>query len=308
MSEQTVAVVGMREPCPCGSGKRYKNCHGRDGQRQSSAFVSRPFEGLACEAQLVMLAEFLASATAPLPLAKSQKTVPSGVKVTAATLLPNAFRGIRVSGKSMFLGLQNTFNSGDRSRDAADAIEILADAGPQEYADCQSAVEPGDRLNEIIAADQLLNVTVHEDFEWWHETGVVDGFEVEDLEDLNSSVIAADPIEGVPAAYLVHLPQRPQIRLALPYPEEASTDAYARLTVAKAEGLGDGTKLLGNFRAHGILVSVWDIATEDASHMVAPVQRFLQRFSETVASTAALTSDERRARQSVVAKHVTIRK
>ena len=308
MSEQTIAPVGMREPCPCGSGKRYKNCHGRDDQRVAASFVTRPFEGLACEAQLVMIAEFLASATAPLPLAKKQTVVPAGVSITAATLLPNAFRGVRNGDDTVFIGLQNTFNSGDRSRDAADAIEILVDARANDYADCQSSVEPGVRLQDFLASDQLLSVSVHDDFEWWQSSGVAKEFQVEDLADLNSSVIKADPVADVPAAYLVHLPQRPQIRVALPYAEDASTDAYARLAAAKAESLGDGTKLLGNFRAHGILVSVWDIATEDAAQMGSPVAQFMTRFEEALANTAELTSDERRARQGIVAKHVTIRK
>jgi len=24
--------VGRNDPCPCGSGKKYKNCHGRDAE------------------------------------------------------------------------------------------------------------------------------------------------------------------------------------------------------------------------------------------------------------------------------------
>lgn len=308
MSEETVAVVGMREPCPCGSGKRYKNCHGREGQRQATAVVNRPFEGLACEAQLVMLAEFLASATAQLPLAKQQSVVPAGFQVTAATLLPNAFRGVRANDTSILIGLQNTFNSGDRSRDAADAIDILAEAEPLDYVDCQSSVEPGVRLQDILDPTALLQVQVHGDFSWWHSTGAADGFEVEDLDDLNSSVITADAIEAVPAAYLVHLSNRPQIRLALPHAEDASTDAFARLVAAGQESLGDGTKLLGNFRAHGILVSVWDIATDDPMLMTGPVHEFMDRFGKAVAVSEPLSAQERRARQSVVAKHVTIRK
>lgn len=308
MSEETIEVVGMREPCPCGSDKRYKNCHGREGQRQATAVVNRPFEGLACEGQLVMLAEFLASATAQLPLAKKQSVVPPKVTVTATTLLPNAFRGVRADEKSLYVGLQNTFNSGDRSRDAADAIDILAEAEPQDYADCQSSVEPGLRLQDLMDPAAFLDVRVHQDFGWWHETGVADGFEVEDLSDLDSSVIAADPVKGQPSAYLVHLPQRPQIRLALPYAEDASTDAYARLVAAGRETLGHGTKLLGNFRAHGILVAVWDIATEDCAAMTEPVAEFIGRFTGALSLDAPLTSEERRARQAVVAKHVTVRK
>ena len=36
-----IPAVGLREPCPCGSGKKYKVCHGRDVARQERALVQR---------------------------------------------------------------------------------------------------------------------------------------------------------------------------------------------------------------------------------------------------------------------------
>ena len=47
----TEGEVGPREACPCGSGKRYKACHGSVG----GAYVARPFAGLAAERDLVAL-------------------------------------------------------------------------------------------------------------------------------------------------------------------------------------------------------------------------------------------------------------
>ena len=40
-----VPVVGAREPCPCGSGRRYKACHGRAAGQAAEAFVARPVRG-----------------------------------------------------------------------------------------------------------------------------------------------------------------------------------------------------------------------------------------------------------------------
>ncbi|MGH3977660.1 MAG: DUF5926 family protein, partial [Pseudonocardiaceae bacterium] len=60
--------MNPRQPCPCGSGKRYKACHGAAGGAQD-VIVTRPFDGLAAQCELVALREFLPSATAPLPLA-----------------------------------------------------------------------------------------------------------------------------------------------------------------------------------------------------------------------------------------------
>ncbi len=58
--------VNPRQPCPCGSGKRYKACHGAAGGA-ADVIVSRPFEGLAAEAELIALREFVPSATVKLP-------------------------------------------------------------------------------------------------------------------------------------------------------------------------------------------------------------------------------------------------
>jgi len=46
--EATPGEVGPRQPCPCGSGKRYKACHGAPGG-PAPTFVNRPFEGLPSE-------------------------------------------------------------------------------------------------------------------------------------------------------------------------------------------------------------------------------------------------------------------
>jgi preprotein translocase subunit SecA len=31
LSDKAMKVVGRNEPCPCGSGKKYKACHGATG-------------------------------------------------------------------------------------------------------------------------------------------------------------------------------------------------------------------------------------------------------------------------------------
>ena len=59
--------VGPRQPCPCGSGRRYKACHG-DPSGAAQAFVGRPFEGLPSECDVIALRELVPAATAPLAL------------------------------------------------------------------------------------------------------------------------------------------------------------------------------------------------------------------------------------------------
>ncbi len=65
--EGEVPVVGMREPCPCSSGRRYKACHGREASKAVAA-PSRPFQGFASECDIVAMRELVPSATAVLTL------------------------------------------------------------------------------------------------------------------------------------------------------------------------------------------------------------------------------------------------
>ncbi len=63
-----VPVVGAREPCPCGSGRRYKACHGRAAAQAVTELVQRPFEGLPGECDWVALRELVPAATVELTL------------------------------------------------------------------------------------------------------------------------------------------------------------------------------------------------------------------------------------------------
>ena len=83
--EGDVPVVGMREPCPCGSGRRYKACHGKEASRAVTA-PARPFEGFASECDIVAMRELVPSATTSLTLVK-------GVGDRAVTLATVALHG-----------------------------------------------------------------------------------------------------------------------------------------------------------------------------------------------------------------------
>lgn len=50
LTDGPIPVVGAREPCPCGSGRRYKACHGRAAAQAVTELVQRPFDGLAASA------------------------------------------------------------------------------------------------------------------------------------------------------------------------------------------------------------------------------------------------------------------
>ncbi|MFV2120683.1 DUF5926 family protein, partial [Streptomyces sp. Act-28] len=116
-----VPAVGAREPCPCGSGRRYKACHGRAAAHAVAELVQRPFEGLAGECDWVALRELVPAATVPLRL---EGGLPEGVpSVTLATVLPMAWPALRRDDGSVLLALQNDTSSGDLGRDLADTLQ-----------------------------------------------------------------------------------------------------------------------------------------------------------------------------------------
>src|SRR5690348_8267462 len=75
--------INPKAPCPCGSGRRYKHCHGSG----YAPPVTRPFEGLPGEPHWVALRELVPAATAPLRTA-------DGRDVTLASVLPGGVPAI----------------------------------------------------------------------------------------------------------------------------------------------------------------------------------------------------------------------
>ena len=90
VADGDVPVVGMREPCPCGSGRRYKACHGKSA---SAVFVgaSRPFEGFVSECDIVAMREIVPAASTELTLVGEH----AGRKVRLVTVLPMAWPALR---------------------------------------------------------------------------------------------------------------------------------------------------------------------------------------------------------------------
>ncbi len=84
----------MREPCPCGSGRRYKACHGRSA---AAVFVgpARPFEGLASECDIVAMREIVPAASTPLTLLGEH----ADREVTLVTVLPMAWPALVALGR-----------------------------------------------------------------------------------------------------------------------------------------------------------------------------------------------------------------
>lgn len=301
MGDADIPVVGMREPCPCGSGRRYKACHGRDASAPMTV-PSRPFAGMASECDIVALREVVPAATAPLTLRDDP-----GRSVTLATVLPLAGPALVRADGGILLALQVTVGSGDASRDLADALGRALVAEPGEPVATGRVTVQGPRLQDLVDPDVVLDITVHEDFGFWIEDagGMVDDMR-SSLDRANAFAHPTARLEAVPAAYWTRMGEKEHLRWVLPHDEEPLLDALARLHASGADSLGEGTRLAGMFRAQGLLCPVWDLPLgAGASAVEGPAAAFGERLGEALAQAAPLTSEQRRARASM--RQVTLR-
>ena len=82
----------------------------------------------------------------------------------------------------------------------------------------------------------------------------------------------------------------------------------ARLTAADANRLGGDARLLGAFRACGLLVPVWEVDPEAAAESFEDaVVAMSGRLSDAIADSTPLTPQERRARNGLLSRQVTLR-
>jgi hypothetical protein len=301
-----VPVVGAREPCPCGSGRRYKACHGREAAHAVTELVRRPFEGLPGECDWVALRELVPAATVELTL---KEALPEGVpSVTLGTVLPMAWPGLRRDTGAVLLGLQNDAASGDISRDLADTLQRALTATPGNPVEGRRPAPDGPRLQDLLDLDAPFEPQVHTGFEFWLEDAdAATGEVAASLERANQAAIPTARLTGVDAAYWCETPEKNHLRWVMPHPEEALLDAMARLHVAGASSLGDGTRLVGSFRAHGLLVPVWDLPVGmTADDVEKPAAEFGDRLAETLTRTEPLTADERKARSGFTNRQITL--
>ena len=247
------------------------------------------------------------AATAPLTLAGPY----AGRVALLSTVLPLAAPAmVRLDG-SVFVGLQVPGGSGDASRDVAAALVAALEAGPGTIVPGGSLPGPGPRLQDLLAPEATLAVTVHDGFDYWID-GISDGAErdaevADSLERANAGVIPTVRLVGVQAAYWAGMPARATLRWVLPEDEEPLLDALARLHTGGGLTLGAGTRFIGTFRAHGLLVPVWDLqAGARADDVEDPAAAFRSRLDEALTILAPLSVAERHARSGLLTRQLTL--
>jgi hypothetical protein len=298
----TEGEVGPRQPCPCGSGKRYKACHGAAGGAPAP-FVNRPFEGLPSECDIVAMRELVPAATAPLTLDNDPDR-----KVLLCSLLPMAVPAMVRDSGEIWLGLQVQHNFGDPARDLG---AVLVKALESEAGLIGLTDQPGDgpRLQDLVTGD-ALQVTVHDGFEFW----IADVEESEratltaSLEQANTAAMPTARLTTVESAYWTNVGPKEHLRWVMPEPEDELLDALARLHAAGKDGLVEGSRFVGMFRAHGLLAPVWDLPVGTGPEpLEEPAERFAADLAAALADTSDLTAEERAARSGLANRQVTLR-
>ena len=293
-------------------GKASRRQRGADrGSRKPppAPFESRPFRGLPNETDWVAIREILPAATAQVTVREDHVPEGGSGEVTVATVLPLAWPGLHRTDGAVLIGSQAGNSSGDPSRDlAAQLLAALTAEQGHPVTTLPQVTADSPRLQDVLAPDTTFEVTVHEGFDFWVEGQDLEEDAQASLERANESVVPTTAMAALPSAYFVRIGDRTHNRLVLPEDEDVATDALARLHAAGEDGLGDGTRLLGAFRAGGLLVPVWDLDPElEAADYEEALADWGRRYARAVQIDAPLSADERRARSGLLSRQVTLR-
>ncbi|MEV4051297.1 DUF5926 family protein [Amycolatopsis sp. NPDC049688] len=270
-------------------------------------FVGQPFEGLAAEPELIALREFVPSATADLTLA-------DGGEVTLGTVLPMAAAAFVRSDGRRYLGLQVQTRSSDISRDLGRSLKWLLDAKEGDVLGVPDTTTPPSadehaRLQDLLTPGAELGVTLHQDFAWWlPEDADATGDVAVSLERANAAIMPTERLGS--GAYWVLAGEKAHLRWVRPEPENLLLQALARLSAAGELGLGEGSRYAGSFRAHGLLVPVWDLDPEAHAREWAEAKDALGARLETALKSLddePLNATERRARDGLIGRQLTLR-
>jgi hypothetical protein len=269
--------------------------------------VPRPFAGLADEPDWVALRELVPAATAPLRLSEKARAEYGDREILLATVLPLAWPGLVKPDGRIFLGLQRQTRSGDVSRDLAVTLEMAFATEPGSPVQIPPLPGPGPRLQDLLSNDGL-DITVRDSFDFWLDEESSSPEVRASLERANTSIVPTVRMAAAPAAYWCRYPERAHVRWVLGDDEHVALAALARLSRAGELTLGPETRFAGMFRAHGLLVPVWDLPTgPEAAAWEEPLATVAARYAAAREAGPELDAEERRAREGLVARQVALR-
>ncbi|AOP55285.1 DUF5926 family protein [Brevibacterium aurantiacum] len=276
----------------------------RLARAEATAFVARPFEGLPFEADLICLRELVPAATASAKL----KEEFGGQEITITSLLPAAWQAWHREDGEILAGMQVPVSSTDASRDVAHGILAAVDAEPGTTVEATTEPGQGPRLQDILDTDHPFDIRVLETFEYWKlPEAETDSDVAAALEQANDSISPTEKLASVKSAYWTEMSGRTYVRWARPEGEDAIVDALASLQVEGLNDLGGPGTFLGYFRAHGIIVPVWELEFgTQVDDIEEPIAEFGKRLETTMNSGESLSTEARRARSGIVARQLTI--
>ncbi|HZE65851.1 MAG TPA: DUF5926 family protein [Sporichthyaceae bacterium] len=275
----------------------------RAAERES--FVLRPFEGMASECDLIAMREIVPAATTTLKLVGDH----ADRDVTLVTVLPLALPCLTRSQGAVLVAMQTQFPAGDAGRQISAALLAALAIDPGATPTSVEIESDTPQLQELIDPTVPLDITVHDGFLFWVENPDEMTPEIEQsLEQANAAAPPTARLTSVEAAYWSHERDKAWLRWVMPQDEAALLKAFARLHVARADSLGEGTRYVGAFRCQGLLAPVWELPTDrEASDFEDAAKAMGERIGEALANDTPLTADERRARDGLASRQLTIR-
>ena len=269
--------------------------------------MARPFEGLAGETEWVAIREILPAATGRITLTGDAAPDSLG-EATIASVLPMAWAGLHRDTGEVLVGTQSGGASGDASRDLVS--QLLATASLEPGLPLQVVPQPTvetPRLQDLVDQSAPFRAEVHEGFDFWTAEAELEDAAKESLERANESAVPTVRL-GDDSAFWCRIGDRTYVRIVLPEDEDVATNALARLHAAQQDDFGDGTRLLGAFRACGLLVPVIELDAEaEPASYVEPLEQWRNRYATAAANQDSLTADERRAKSGLLSRQVTLR-
>jgi hypothetical protein len=260
---------------------------------------------MASECDLVAMREIVPAASAKLTLTGEH----SDRDVTLVTVLPMAWPALVRTDGTILLGMQVNVGSGDASRDLADALLGALEAEPGEPVSIGRVTAESPRLQDLIDPDVPLDVTVHENFDFWVDESMDSSDDVKaSLERASAYAHPTVRLASVESAYWTQMGEKEYVRWVMPNPEDDVLNGLARLHTSGEDTLGEGTRCIGMFRTQGVVVPVWELpAGTGADGIEDAVGALASRLTKAMAVTAPLTSDERRSRAGLTTRQVTLR-
>ncbi|MGV0383157.1 DUF5926 family protein [Corynebacterium sp. 22_2729] len=288
--------------------RRQAKLAARAAERAKLQKDPRPFDGFAMEADLIALQEFVPSAHFVADVKDAEH------KISIVTVLPGAVAALRRSeedGGEAFVALQAQRRGDNPNRDLAYALNWVKQAEPGQSLEVgvSDGTEPA--LEDILNKDTEADITVAQDFGWWLTEENRNNPQIAaTLQRANDSVLPSERIDAniKGAAWWIDPSDKAHIRWVRQEGEEQLLNALARLHAAGELHLGEGSKLAGVFRTHGILVPVWDLdRTREAASWKEGLEALDPKIEEALAKDTPLTADEQKAKQTIQSREVTIR-